>query len=231
MQPLEPLDQLTVDAFVAAVETCRDEGIELPETVWAIAQSPEHHVETLSEMAKQHPQLHTAYRTARKLLRQAEGERNKRMSTNDRTQVKPLRPSSELVFTSPTVAWEEESISTSKSESTPPQAFFQPQLNHPSLDPVQSIVYRYTLPETASPQAAIAFSKQVEAIRQSNPDWVVTFDHPNPGEADAIVLIRKDEHYAATHAAYLANRTLNQVVGPALNRIFGHASFNFPMSS
>jgi uncharacterized protein YecT (DUF1311 family) len=173
MQPLEPLHQLTVDAFAAALETCRDEGIDLPEEVWAIAQSLEQHVDALSEIAKQHAELNAAYQTAQKLLRQVKG------------------------------------VETA----------------------VQPIVYRYVLPDNALPQTAIAFSKQVEAIRQSNPDWIVTFDRPNPGEADAIVLIRKDEHYAATHAAYLANRTLNQVVGPALNRIFGHASFNFPMSS
>lgn len=79
MRSLSPLDQLTVEAFVAALETCREAGVELPDAVWAISQAPEQHVADFSEIAQQHPQLNTAYRTARKLLRQTEGDRQKRI--------------------------------------------------------------------------------------------------------------------------------------------------------
>ena len=219
MHSLEPLEQLAVDAFVAALETCHEEGVELPEEVWAIAQSPEQHIEELSEIAKQYPQLNAAYRTARKLLRKAEGHRNKRMEAGGRIFLKQPDLSSEL----PTQAVD---------------SVHRPDVSDPGdlattlqTNPTRPIIYRYTLPETASPQAAIAFSKQIEVIRKSNPNWVVSFDRPNPGEADAIILIHKDEHYATNHAAYLMNRTLDQVVGPTLGRIFGAATSKSPKLS
>ena len=83
MQSLEPFDQLAVDAFCAALEVCEEENVDLPEEVWAIAQSPEDHIEELGAIAKQHPRLNTAYRTARKVLRTAESTRKKRLVTED----------------------------------------------------------------------------------------------------------------------------------------------------
>jgi hypothetical protein len=88
----------------------------------------------------------------------------------------------------------------------------------------QPIVYRYTLPINATASETAAFQQQVEAIRQANPDWVVTFDRPQSGEADAIVIIHKDEQYAQVHAAYITNRTLNDIVAPALSRVFRNRS-------
>lgn len=214
MPSLNPLEQLAVDAFATALETCREEGVKLPEEVKEVAHDLEHHAAVLSEMAKQHPQLNAAYRTARKLLRQTEGERKKRLGTSNQITLEPmLTPSGLLGEVMSKTTHTNDSAVTSDQGTT----LAQPTAN----TPVQSVIYRYTLPDTASPQAAIAFTKQVEAIRQSNPDWVVNFDRPNPGEVDAIVLIHKDEYYVTTHTAYIANRTLNQVVEPALNRVFG----------
>ncbi len=215
MHSLEPLEQLAVEAFVTALETCREEGVELPEKVWAIAQSPEQYITELSKTAKQYPQLNAAYQTARKLLRKAEGDRNKRMSTDNHSLLKQSDPFSKQSFNSPFSSREIKPTPHSTSDDSS-KAFATS-----TLSPTQPIVYRYTLPDTASPQAVIIFSKQVEAIRQSNPDWVVSHDRRNPGEADAIILIHKDEQYATTHAAYLMNQTLNQIVAPALVQIFG----------
>ncbi len=240
MQSLEPLEQLAVDAFATALETCREEGVELPEEVWAIAQTPEDHVAELSQIAKQYPQLSAAYRTARKLLRKTEGDRNKRLSTDDQSFLKQVNPALEQPFTPLLSPWDKEATPTSISDRTPkPSESLDSPDSATSGDsdtaspssPIRPVIYRYTLPDTASPQAAIAFSKQVETIRQINPDWVVSYDRTNPGEADAIVLIHKDEHYAVTHSAYLMNQTLNQVVGPALARVFGSTPskpFNLP---
>jgi len=230
MQSLSPLEQLTVDAFTAALETCQEEGVELPSVVWVVAQSPEQHVTELSEIAKSHPQLNAAYRVARKVLRKAESSRKKRMGIDDSvllrqfnsTLEQPLDSSSkEDTFTTTS----NKNSETSENPAKGPTRFgLSKDSDSDAASPSASgrpVIYRYTLPDSASPQAALAFSKQIEMIRQCNPDWVVSFDHPNPGEADAIVLIRKDEHYATTHAAYLMNKTLNQVVGPALARVFG----------
>ncbi|MEO1386183.1 MAG: hypothetical protein AAFV85_02270 [Cyanobacteria bacterium J06634_6] len=230
MKALEPLEQLAVDAFVTALETCQEEGVELPNEVWAIAQSPEEHAANLSEIAKQHPQLHNTYRIARKVLRKSESVRSKRMNTQDSVLLKrpglsfvqpintPLSSSEKAVTT------EMPSNGSSKtfdSSQRPDTSVHNGQSETSSPDPIQPVIYRYTLPDTASPQAAIAFTKQVEAIRKSNPDWVVSSDRPKAGEADAIILIHKDEHYTTTHATYLMNQTLNGVVAPALNRVFG----------
>jgi hypothetical protein len=242
MPSLNPLEQLAVDAFTAALETCREEDVELPEEVWAIAQSPEQHVADLSEIAKQHPQLNANYRMARKLLGGVDAERHKRMNTSDQPQLEQYQFFTEGLIigsegklqNSPSVNLEKDGLSTSTSDDnakTSGFSHYSGSSNVAPSSPIQPVIYRYTLPDTASPQAAIAFSKQVEMIRQSNPDWVVSFDRPNPGEADAIVLIHKDEHYATTHAAYLTNQTLNQIVGPALSRIFGAISSQIPEPS
>ncbi len=224
MQSLSPLEQLAVDAFTAALETCREEGVELPEDVWAIAQAPEQHVADLSEIAKQHPQLNANYRMARKLLRTVEAERHKRMNTSDQPQLGQFQSFLKGPTSAPLFPWEQDGTSTSTFDDNLKPSDFSTHSGSPKASPpppIQPIIYRYTLPDTASPQAAIAFSKQVEMIRHSNPDWVVSSDRPNPGEADAIVLIHNDEHYATAHAAYLTNQTLNQIVGPALSRVFG----------
>jgi hypothetical protein len=34
-------------------------------------------------------------------------------------------------------------------------------------------------------------------------------------------MIHKDDNYSTTHAAYIADRTVNEIAAPILNRIFG----------
>ena len=259
MESFELTEQLTVEAFITALETCKEEGVELPESVRAVAQSPEKHVTELSTIAKQHPQFNASYITARKLLQKSESVLGKRVNTHSSVSsishgtsapsildsvvssssplgIPALRLSpavSGLVSGPLLSSLEEKTIPDSNpnvhNEVVDAHQSFVPSVHSTTqksqkTNLVQPVIYRYTLPDTSSPQALIAFSNQIEAIRQSNPDWVISFDRPKAGEADAIILIRRDEHYASTHAAYLMNQTLNEVVAPALSKVFGSSS-------
>ena len=230
MSALSQLEQLAVDAFAAALETCREENIELLPEIQAIEPELEKHVSDLSNIAKAQPQFHTFYRNARNALRRASATRSKRAT--------PATASPSLVQEAPNT-WKrehQEMLNAPEKPKNSPQANTDPtivleradsspnsstQLTKEAAEqPHPPIIYRYTLPRDSNPQAIAAFPKQVESIRQQNPDWVVSFDIPNANEADAIFLIHKDENYPKIHATYLASRTLNRVVAPALSRIF-----------
>lgn len=188
---MNALDQLTIDAFQEALKTLEEP---LPDPLQQRINMLQHdwaaHVHELDALAEQFEPLNHCYQTARDVLQSRSASRKQLLD-------------SAALSSSPTAA------ETTLPPETPGSA--------PSQQPT---IYRYTLPSTATPQQVVAFQQQVEAIRQANPDWVVTFDRPQPGEADAIVMIYNDENYPTVHAAYIANRTLNQVVAPALTRIF-----------
>ncbi len=202
MRSLSPLDQLAVEAFVTALETCRETGVELPDDVWAIAQSPEQHLTSLSEIAQQHPQLNTAYRTARKLLRQAESDRQKRLNTHDHAQVGPGHPSPDLLPPSPSLPGEPK-VKTVRLDHipTPPS----PPADTPSPD-----IQRIVLAANASDRDRQNYQKYLEELQRLNPDWAIVPDCPQAGEADAHLAIWKDQDYLARHAAYIATRYLNE---------------------
>jgi hypothetical protein len=168
MIQLEADQELTLQAFQAAVDTYRQRGLDLPERIAAIADTLETHIDQLDALSEIDPTFEMIYAAVGSAL------------YNSSQRAKLLNP--------------------------------------------PETIYRYTLPHSATGQETAAFQQQVEAIRQANPDWVISFDRPQPGESDAIVMIHKDYDYPTTHAAYIANRTINDVVAPTLSRIFGQQS-------
>lgn len=68
--------------------------------------------------------------------------------------------------------------------------------------------YRMALPSNANSQQRHNFEKQVKAIRQVNPGWVVVTDWVKPGEKEAYLLVHKDKDYPYRRALYLAKSHL-----------------------
>ncbi|WP_448572585.1 hypothetical protein [Trichothermofontia sp.] len=229
MRSLSPLDQLAVAAFVTALETCRETGVELPDDVWAIAAAPEQHLTALSEIAQQYPQLNTAYRTARKLLRQAESDRQKRIDFHDlklvtdqfRLKQQELETRLQALLESQQQQVEEQSrkfnsllqeqIQSSlelqqqqvKEESRKFNSLLQEQIQ-------SSAIQRIVLAANASDRDRQNYQKYLEELQRLNPDWAIVPDCPQAGEADAHLAIWKDQDYLARHAAYIATRYLNE---------------------
>ncbi len=199
MSTLSPLDQLAVDAFAIALETCREEGTELPKDVWALEKELDQHISELKAIAQQHPQLNTAYRTARKLLRRDGGDRQKRLS------------------------FETDQLQTvTQFTGTPPQSFSaEPSLHHqqpqtqsqvpqPTPPPLTApSIKRFVLPVDASDRDRNYFQTYIADLKRLNPNWVVTRDRCNPGESDAYVMIPNNENYQVAYAAYLGSQLIN----------------------
>jgi hypothetical protein len=202
MNQLAPHNQITLEAFQAAVDTYRQCGIDLPESIAEIADSLEQHIARLDSLSEIDRNFEVAYKAVRSTLQNSSSQRAKFLDTSEIAIDKPHNGHSAQP---PPLG----TNGHSKTDSVAAEPNTQP------------TIYRYTLPHSATSQETAAFQQQVEAIRQANPDWVISFDRPQPGESDAIVMIHKDHDYPTTHAAYIANRTINDVVAPTLSRIFG----------
>lgn len=72
-------------------------------------------------------------------------------------------------------------------------------------------VYRMALPKNANSEQRHNFEKQILAIRQVNPGWIVMNDWAKPDEKEAVVIVRKDQNYAYSRALYLAKSHLDRV--------------------
>lgn len=76
---------------------------------------------------------------------------------------------------------------------------------------VATQIYRLALPRSANSAQRNDFEKQISAIRQVNPGWVVLKDWAKPGEKEAVVIVRKDQNYAYNRALYLTKSHLDRV--------------------
>jgi hypothetical protein len=198
--------KLTLQAFQTAVDTYRQRGLDLPERIAAIADTLETHIDELDSLSEIDPTFEMIYEAVGSALYNS-SQRAKLLNPPETT-----RPHSNGFHTT---------SNGNSSTTQPPKTNGHHQTAEPIEPTHQPTIYRYTLPHSATIQETNAFQQQVEAIRQANPDWVISFDRPQPGESDAIVMIHKDHDYPTTHAAYIANRTINDVVAPTLSRIFG----------
>ncbi|NJR69094.1 MAG: hypothetical protein HC771_10820 [Synechococcales cyanobacterium CRU_2_2] len=83
MSSLSPLEQLALNAFAAALDTCHEEGIELPEEIRVLKNNLEQHVGELGAIAQTHPQFNAFYRNARNVLRRASGDGDRFLPRSD----------------------------------------------------------------------------------------------------------------------------------------------------
>jgi hypothetical protein len=74
-------------------------------------------------------------------------------------------------------------------------------------------IYRFVLPTGANAYDRQEFQRNIEIVKQANPQWAVVTDWPQFGEEEAIVMIYKgDGNYLNRRAAYIVNKSLSEVL-------------------
>ena len=75
---------------------------------------------------------------------------------------------------------------------------------------------RFILPVNATEVEKQYFDQYIQQLKQLNPQWVVSLDYCNPGEAEAHIMIYKDDNYVVNHAMY----SLDKLFTKAFTRTF-----------
>ncbi|NJM27853.1 MAG: hypothetical protein HC856_05795 [Pseudanabaena sp. RU_4_16] len=85
--------------------------------------------------------------------------------------------------------------------------------------PSASPIYRFFLQAGASALECREFKRNVEIVKQANPQWEVIPDWPQTGEEEAITMIYKgDGNYLSRRAAYIVNQSLSSVLQGSYDR-------------
>ncbi len=200
MNQLAPHNQITLEAFQAAVDTYRQCGLNLPESIAEIADSLEQHIARLDSLSEIDPSFEIAYKAVRSTLQNSSSQRAKFLDTSETT--KPHNGNHTKTSngnSAPTPHPTTNGHSTQNSTTN----------GHKQTGP-PPVIKRFVLPLEFSPADRQQFDQYIQELRQLNPQWVIAPDHCRPGEADAYVMLYNDEHYTTNHAIYLADQVLNQ---------------------
>jgi hypothetical protein len=196
MTQLATDQQLTLQAFQAAVDTYKQRGIALPEAIATIANTLAPNIDRLDILAEIDPAFDMAYQSARSALQNQSSQRAKFLDTSA-----PPNRSAQNGFH--TVEIKPDSNGHSPSPGSPESN------GHNKTGP-PPVIKRFVLPLGFSAADREHFDRYIQRLRQLNPQWVVSPDHRRPGEADAYVMLHNDENYATNHAVYLVDQVLNQ---------------------
>ena len=194
MQQLNDNHQLTIDAFRTAIHLFEQNGKPLPNEISAIVHDLESNMAILDRLSENYPDFETYYQTARVILQSQSSERNKRLTstnsngtTTQRVDLKPLAKPPEMGIDPPV---------TNGKAPTPTES--------PPLK-------RFVLPVNATEAEKQYFDQYIQQLKQLNPQWVVSLDYCNPGEAEAYIMIYKDNNYVINHAMYSVDKLLTRV--------------------
>lgn len=195
MQQLADDQQITLDAFQAALRTFQQLGKPLPEEINAIVNDLENNIDRLHRLSKLDPDFAFGYQTARSALQSQSADRSKRLTPSNGNG---------------TTAQKENPISSAKPLETGIDQPQQTPNNAPS--PTESPpIKRFVLPINATESEKQYFDQYIAQLKQLNPQWVVSLDYCSPGEAEAYVMIYKDNNYVVNHAMYAVDKLLNRV--------------------
>jgi hypothetical protein len=192
MQQLNDHHQLTIDAFRTAIQLFEQNGKPLPDEISAIVHDLEGNIARLDLLTESHPDFETYYQTARVILQSQTGERNKRLTpTNGNGTIEQ------------------------KADTVTPIA--PPAANGKTPTPTESPpLKRFVLPVNATESEKQYFDQYIAQLKQLNPQWVVSLDYCNPGEAEAYIMIYKDDNYVVNHTMY----SLDKFLARAFTRTF-----------
>jgi hypothetical protein len=196
MTQLATDQQLTLQAFQAAVDTYKQRGIALPEAIAAIADTLAPHTDRLDILAEIDPAFDMAYQSARSALQNQSSQRAKFLDTSA-----PPSRSAQNGFH--TVEIKPASNAHSRSPGSPKSN------GHNNTGPPTPIK-RFVLPLGFTESERAYFDQYIQSLKQLNPEWVVAPDRCQPGEATAYVMLYNDENYTTNHAVYLVDQVLNQ---------------------
>jgi hypothetical protein len=184
MQQLADDQQITLEAFQAALRTFQDLGKPLPDEINAIVDDLENNIDRLHRLSKLDRDFAFGYQTARSALQSQTGERNKRLT--------PINGNGTIEQKADTVPTIDPPAANSKTP-TPTES--------PPLK-------RFVLPINATEAEKQYFDQYIAQLKQLNPQWVVSLDYCNPGEAEAYIMIYKDDNYVVNHAMYSVDKFL-----------------------
>ncbi len=193
MQQLADDQQITLEAFQAALRTFQQLGKPLPDEINAIVDDLENNIDRLHRLSKLDRDFEICYKSARSALQSQTGERNKRLTpTNGNgTTTQKVDP---VTLTKPPGTVIDPPITNGK---TPPPTESPP-------------LKRFVLPVNATEAEKQYFDQYIEQLKQLNPQWVVSLDYCNPGEAEAYIMIYKDDNYVVNHAMYSVDKLLTR---------------------
>jgi hypothetical protein len=204
MTQLAADQQLTLQAFQAAVDTYQQHRIELPEPIAAlvsnrsesIAESLKSHINQLDSLSESDPHFDMLYQAFRSSSQNDSSERAKFLDTS-------APPSQSAQNGSHAVEIKPDPNGHSLHPGSPESN------GHAKTGPPTPIK-RFVLPLGHTDSERTYFDQYIQALKHLNPQWVVSPDRCQPGEADAYVMLYNDANYTTNHAIYLVDQMLNQ---------------------
>jgi hypothetical protein len=205
---LTPLDTITLDAFLLALGQL-DEPLPaaLQERIQAIGHDLPNQVGHLDALAMDYPPLADRYSQARQDIQSASQTRKQRSSSPDAVR-QDLRLA-QLVLQAP------DPIGTAKTlealpapEPIPTAPIAPPEATPPTSNSTTPKLYRFTLPTNSNPQKQQRFHTYIAELKRLNPNWIVSPDRPQDGEAESYIMIYNDENYKVSFAAYIASQLI-----------------------
>jgi hypothetical protein len=210
---LTPLDTITLDAFLLALGQL-DEPLpdDIQTQLQAIGQDLPNLVGHLDALAMDYPPLADRYRQARQDIQSESQTRKQRFSSPDAVR-QDLRLA-QLVLQAP------DPIGTARTledlpDPTPIPAAHQAPTELPAPSPAPPKLYRFTLPNHANVQQHQQFQTYISELKRLNPNWTVSPDRPQSGEAEAYIMIYNDENYKVSLAAHIAGQLITNFVSNA----------------
>ena len=191
MPQLADHQQITLEAFQAALQTFKQLGSQLPDGISAIVNDLETNIDKLHYLSKLDRDFEICYKSARSALQSNTGERNKRLTPTNGN-----------------------GTTTQKVDAAP---IAIPVTNGKTPTPTESPpLKRFILPVNATESEKKYFYQYIEQLKKLNSQWIVSLDYCNPGEAEAYIMIYKDDNYVVNHATY----SLDKFLARAFTRTF-----------
>jgi hypothetical protein len=201
MTQLATDQQLTLQAFQAAVDTYNQRGIALPEAIATIANTLTPHIDRLDTLAEIDPAFDMAYQSARSALQNQSSQRAKFIDSTESTFEHPPN-GFHLADPQPNNNGHSTHIAPATTN------------GHTKTGPPPTIK-RFVLATDANAVEKHYFQQYIAQLKQLNPQWTVTLDACSTGEAEAYVMFPQDENYKLNRAAYAAAQIVTQFFSPA----------------
>jgi hypothetical protein len=189
MTQLTADQQLTLQAFQAAVDTYTQRQMALPEAIAAILPHLDQHLDQLDQLSETDPTFEMVYQAVRTALQDG----------SDRAK-----------FLDPSAIPPDRLSSNGKSQNGTSKSHSSQLLQDSTASPSPPSIKRFVLSINPTCQEQQDFATHIAQLKQLNPQWIISPDLPQPDEAEAYVMIFNDENYQINHAAYIASQMLQR---------------------
>jgi hypothetical protein len=191
MTQLAADQQLTLQAFQAAVDTYNQRHIALPAKIADIAAALEPHIDRLDALSESDSAFEMVYQGARSALQSQSSHRAKFLGPN------------ELPIARPTASPASNGHHATANDLPPPR-------NGRAKPSPPLPIKRFVLALGFTESERQYFDRYIQELKQLNPQWHVSPDQCRAGEAEAYVMIYNNEDYTVNYAAHLVDQFLSQ---------------------